>query len=106
METITLHDVLTIIDSGLPFGPIEFVTANKKSRTGGEWIRIPSAVKHEADAKSVIAPGSPAPAMSSGTRKNPRHFEHATRNLMLLPCGNIRKVHIRLITMFNNKIVT
>lgn len=88
-----------------PFGPIAFITADHKRGTGGEWIEIPIATKHEfvtTREKEKIAKAAPSSDM---VHRNPNHYENSTRNLRL-PNGEIRKVHLRLITQFNNLIVT
>lgn len=40
---------------------------------------------------------------TSSILKNPSHFSNATRNLVLFPSKQIRKVHIWLILTFNNQ---
>ena len=39
---------------------------------------------------------------SAFVSRNPKHFENSTRNIKL-PNGSIRKIHIRLVRVFNNK---
>lgn len=101
-DTILFKDMLTYLDSGQPFS-LSFVTYDKKRDTGGEWINVKSAVKFMAkghQTKSIEA-AQPSFTMLS---KNPKHFENSTRNIKLQN-GEIRKVHIRLIRLFNNKTV-
>lgn len=101
-DTILFKDMLTYLDSGQPFS-LSFVTYDKKRGTGGEWINVKSAVKFMAkgnQTKSIEA-AQPSFTMLS---KNPKHFENSTRNIKLQN-GEIRKVHIRLIRLFNNKTV-
>jgi hypothetical protein len=104
-RTITLQAALKIIDSGKSFGPIAFVTADKKKNSGGEWIEISSAAKHEFLTRREMDKIAKAAPASNMMHKNPNHYQNSTRNLRL-PNGEIRKVHIRLITQFNNLIVT
>jgi hypothetical protein len=81
---------------------IKFVTANRKKRTGGEVIEIDKAIKvigKGKDGKEII---DLRPNELPSKSKDPRHWINATRNL-LLPNGQIRKIHIRLIIEFNGR---
>lgn len=101
-DSILFKDMIAYLDSGQPFS-LSFVTHDKKRGTGGEWINVKSAVKFMAKgqlAKSIEA-AQPSFTMIS---RNPKHFENSTRNIKL-ENGSIRKVHIRLIRLFNNKTV-
>lgn len=102
-ETITLKEALQIIDSGRAFD-ISFVTANRQRDTGGEWITMKGCVKN-----SVLSNHQADKAISTQTfgkiKRDPRHYENSTRNIRVLATGEIRKVHIRLITIFNDKVV-
>jgi hypothetical protein len=100
METISLKEVLAIMDKKQPF-QIAFVTLNKKKKTGGEWIELLSAVKHT----TATIKGQPSTANEHRVYKNPRHYDNATRNLRNCLNGDLVKVHIRLIRRFNNKVV-
>jgi len=104
MESISLQKVIEIMDGKQPFS-IAFVTADSKKDSGGEWIYIPKAWKHEFATRKEIAAAQNAAPRSDMVRKNPNHYQNSTRNLRL-PNGEIRKVHVRLITQFNNQIVT
>lgn len=103
-ESITLKEVLSWMDSGQPFS-IAFITASKKSGTGGEWIEIAEATKSgwmtPADRKLQEKLQAP----SEGLRKDPKHYENSTRNIRIVANNDIRKVHIRLIRRFNGKTV-
>ncbi len=106
---IRLWDVLEIMDS---FDGIErpvrfqikFVTANRLQGTGGEIIELKDACKCSGKTKQgepIFAAKKNLPT-NDLVSKDPRHWTHSTRNI-LLPNGQIRKVHIRLIIEFNNK---
>jgi hypothetical protein len=99
-ETIGLKDMLSHLDSGQPFQSLEFVTLNKAKDTGGEWIKLEGARKHQTFSKPSTTIHQP----STVVHKNPQHYSNSTRNI-LLPNGEIRKVHIRLIRRFNGKTV-
>lgn len=100
METISLKDVLAIMDKKQPFS-IAFITCDKKKNKGGEWIDLPTAQKH--------ASSSLADQRTSNNEqrvyKNPKHYDNGTRNLVNCLNGELVKVHIRLIRRFNNKVV-
>jgi hypothetical protein len=108
-DFIRLWDVLDVMDSfdwrqkPVKF-QMKFVTANRQNGTGGEIIEVKGARKCSGKTKE----GRPIfsfPKNSADRDKaarDPRHWTHSTRNI-LLPNGQIRKVHIRLITEFNNK---
>jgi hypothetical protein len=102
-ETITLQKVLETIDSGDSFS-IAFVTTDLKRNTGGEFISIERCRKHDfltREEKAKIAKASPQTNM---LHRNPHHYENSTRNIVM-PNGEIRKCHIRLIRKFNGKTV-
>lgn len=91
------------MDTGAPFS-IGFVTDDEKRDTGGEWIKMEEARKHEfmnAAEKEKLAKAQP---VNRTPLRNPNHYPHSTRNL-ILPNGEIRKVAIRLIRRFNGKVV-
>jgi hypothetical protein len=81
-----------------PFS-IEFVTADTNRMTGGDLIKIEKAVLLQKNDKKILGSTSEAKAK---TRKNPNHWQNSTRNI-LLPNGEKRKLHIRLITKFNKQ---
>ena len=104
MQSITLQQVVQHMDSGNPFS-IAFVTADAKKKTGGEWVTIPEAVKHEFATRKEMAAIARAAPKTQMVHKNPNHYQNSTRNIRL-PNAEIRKVHLRLITVFNNLMVT
>lgn len=99
-DTVLFKDMIEYMDSGQPFS-LSFVTFDKKRDKGGEWINIQSAVKHMAKAAAQKAITAAQPTFNV-VSKNPHHFENATRNIKLKN-GSIRKIHIRLVRIFNNK---
>lgn len=91
-------------DTGHPVKfQMRFVTANRKEGTGGEIIEIKDGRKGVGkrggeivfDKRKVY---SDVPKLS----RDPHHWINSTRNL-ILPNGQIRKVHIRLIIEFNGQ---
>lgn len=89
------------MDAGEVFS-IGFRTCNITQQTGGEWIEYPIAVKqqhHFGESTKMVAAEKPA------YKKDPKHYENSTRNIRILPDGEIRKVHLRLIRRFNSKTV-
>lgn len=102
-SSITFQQALATIDTGENFS-VAFVTCDKNRKTGGEWIEIASARKHEYISKQEKARLEKIQPEADVVSKDPRHYENSTRNLMLAN-GEIRKVHIRLIRKLNGKTV-
>ena len=108
---IRLWDVLELMDSldgqGKPVRfQLKFVTANRLEKTGGEIIELKDACKcsvRTKKGKEIFAAKKNLPADNRIT-KDPNHWVNSTRNI-LLPNGQKRNLHIRLIIEFNNKIV-
>lgn len=106
---IRLWDVLEIMDTldgqGKPFRfQMKYITANRLQGTGGEIIELKDVCKCSGKTKQgkpIFASKKNFPSNDHAS-KDPRHWTHSTRNI-LLPNGQIRKVHIRLIIEFNNK---
>lgn len=102
MKTISLINVLQRMDeldhnSNPIMFNIKFVTADKKRMSGGEIIEIKYA-------KKCIGIRNNEAVFDTGNkkRKKPNHYINSTRNI-LCPNGQIRKIHIRLITEFNGQ---
>ena len=99
-EVLVKMDELDNKGHPIPFS-IKFVTANRKTGTGGEVIEIDKCVKcvgKKGDGTPIIDTrklGQPV-----APTKDPHHWANSTRNL-LLPNNQIRKIHIRLIIEFN-----
>lgn len=100
MDTITLKEVIERMDKGEIFS-IAFISFNKRENTGGEWIAFEQAYK----SKFQTATSHTNTTSQTTIRKDPKHFDNSTRNLVVLPEGNIVKVHLRLIRRFNSKVV-
>ncbi len=87
------------MDAGKLFS-IGFRTFDKRKDEGGEFIEYDLAVK----TKKIIGESRDEHTSSPRElRKDPKHFDNSTRNITVLPEGNIVKVHIRLICFFNAK---
>jgi hypothetical protein len=103
-KDITLKEVLNAMDAGEAFS-MSFITCDHTKGTGGEMITVARARKHDwlspADRKKQAA----LQPQGKMIKKDPRHFDNSTRNIMLLNNSDIRKVHIRLIRKFNDRIV-
>lgn len=104
-QTITLQKALQYMDTGNPFS-IAFVTADKKKHKGGEWVEINEAVKHEFLTRHELNLQKQFAPATEMVHKNPNHYQNSTRNLRIIKNAELRKTHIRLITMFNGMIVT
>lgn len=100
-DTILFADVIAYMDSGQPF-TLSFVSCDKKRKKAGEWVEIKSAVKLMATDKKKQSAIEQVQPIFEQVSKNPHHFENATRNIKLQN-GSLRKIHIRLIRIFNNK---
>lgn len=109
IEFIRLWDVLEIMDSvdaeGRPVRfQVKYITANRTTKEGGNIIELKDACKCSIRTKKgeeVFAHRKNFPITEKAAR-DPRHWDNATRNI-LLPNGQKRKLHIRLIIEFNNK---
>ena len=100
-KTISLQDAIAIMDTGTPFS-MAFVTCDQKKDTGGEWIELRNCRKQPfAVPKALKAAGKAVPKAKK-LSKNPNHYENSTRNI-ILGNGELRKVHLQLITMFNQQ---
>ena len=105
---IRLWDVLEIMDSIDEHGnPVRFqlkyVTANRSTKEGGEIIELKDACKcsvRTKQGKEIFSAKQNFPTNDRIT-KDPNHWVNSTRNC-LLPNGQKRKLHIRLIIEFNN----
>ena len=79
---------------------IECVTCNETQGTGGELLTLDGVVlaKHS---------GQPTGARRGGAAgSRPANEAHnGTRNFLLVASGEVRKVHVRLITLFNHETV-
>lgn len=83
---------------------VKFVTMDLKRGTGGEIIEVKGVRKTVGKRNGVAVMDTrerQTPA-EERERRNPNHFLNSTRNI-LLPNGELRKLHIRLIIEFNGK---
>lgn len=101
MDTIALKEMIEKMDKGEIFS-IGVRTCNLTQDTGGEWIEIEMATKNRDDLENVEKRD---PGGITGVRRNPNHFKNSTRNIRVLPEGNIMKIHLRLVRKFNGKTV-
>lgn len=102
-KTITLANVIDEMNSGRQFD-IEFVTCDEKRRTGGE-LKAYSGVIRSNTPKSPSG-GLAAPDKRTVKTKQPNHRYNSTVNLYIPreeKKNRFRKVHLRLITLFNGK---
>ena len=91
--------MLDHLDSGQPCNLV-VIAANRQANTGGDEMVFKAAKKYiqQLTAIKIVQPKESV----TKDKKNPSHFDHATRNI-LLPNGEIKKIHIRLIIEFNGK---
>ena len=82
----------------VPFS-VEFCTCDEERGTGGELIRLDNVVlARDRDSRPKRQTGATIPTPA----KEASEWENATRNFYILDNEQIRKAHIRLITLFNN----
>ena len=106
---IRLWDVLEIMDSVDALGnpvrfQVKYVTANRTTKEGGEIIEMKDACKCSVKTSKgeEVFPEKRHFQAIEKVSKDPRHWSNSTRNI-LLPNGQKRKLHIRLIIEFNHK---
>jgi hypothetical protein len=106
---IRLWDVLEIMESFDSLGrparfQIKFVTADRTTKEGGQIIELQDASKCSVRTKlgKEVFPQKKNIPFPDKVSKDPHHWTNSTRNI-LLPNGQKRKLHIRLIIEFNNK---
>ena len=96
-----LKDVIAIMDSGQEFS-IGFRTYSKTKDTGGEWRSFHRCRKKQDSSPAQATPGV---SITETNKKHPNHFAHFTRNIVVLPNGEIVKIRLRLVRKFNGKTV-
>jgi hypothetical protein len=108
-EFIRLWDVLEIMDFADVHGnpvrfQVKYVTANRTTKEGGEIIELKDACKCSVKTRKgeEVFPEKRHFQAIEKVSKDPRHWSNSTRNI-LLPNGQKRKLHIRLIIEFNHK---
>jgi hypothetical protein len=81
---------------------MKYVTHDKKRKTGGEIIEIIDGRKCVGKRKGKVVFDTRKKAEEPKKTRNPHHWTKSTRNV-ILPNGQIRKFHIRLIIEFNHE---
>lgn len=104
---ITVREMMDEMRSGAAF-TITWVTADRKRETGGQILHLINAVLVQRDPKTkkkkdFVSAATVADEDYLSGKKNPRHFENDTINLMKRGTQQIRKAHVMLITVFNGK---
>ena len=99
-ETIDLTTVIDHIDSHMPFD-IAYVTADKKRGTGGQIKQHKGWVKCDLSSQPEMVLRKNKIFMAEV--RSPNHQDHKTKNIMNPVTREIRKLHLRLICVFNNK---
>jgi len=110
-DTIYLKEVLNQMKTpdkeglAVPFS-IKARTYQRFSKTGGRMLSYETAklvmqetVKDRNSISSLMTKSKSRPSH----RKSPGHFENKTRNIRVLPSGDIKKINILFITEFNGK---
>lgn len=77
----------------IPFS-MDVCTLNYAANTGGERMHVKEAIYYRQKHVSKVL-----------RNRKPRHEENGTRNIQLIPSGEIRTIHVRLIEKFNGMTV-
>lgn len=110
-DTIYLQEVLqqmkTLDAQGkaVPFS-IAVRTWQRFSSTGGKmkrWAKAKLVMKEENPNANSILSLRQKPRQRTVLKKDPDHYANKTRNIKVLPEGNIKKINIRCIIEFNGK---
>ncbi len=101
---ITIKDVMTrLFDKTIrePFS-LTFISLDKERNKGGDIIKLEQAItpKSEFVKEALVNSGV---VFNETNKRNPNHQDNNTINLTIPGANNIIKVHIDLITEFNNK---
>jgi hypothetical protein len=107
LSTIMLNEVLRTLDSGAVVS-LAFRTWDARRNRGGEYVEFEACRihNHQTHAERLAERRAVKYAsVEARGHKNPQHFKNSTRNLVVMPSGEIRKLHIRLIRKFNGKTV-
>jgi hypothetical protein len=100
MVSVMLGEVLRTLDSGAECS-LAFRTFDFRKCRGGEYVDIEKCrIHHHKTHEERLEE-----RRELRYHKNPQHFKNSTRNVVVLPGGEIRKLHIRLIRKFNGKTV-
>lgn len=110
-QYIFLNEVLQTMSTldaqgfAVPFS-VSFRTLNRNSKTGGKLVKYPQAklvIKEENKNIDSIQSLRTVSTRKTTIKRNPNHWDNKTRNIKILPQGNIRKIHINHIIEFNNQ---
>jgi hypothetical protein len=110
MDTITIKEMLRVMESGETFSIDKAVSYDRKRKTGGDIIEYPEARLVQAEQEPTSdRPLTRVEQLKKQKARVPRHRKWYTRNIRLCigghPTGQIRKVHPPLILEFNGKTV-
>ncbi|WP_266206246.1 hypothetical protein [Pontibacter kalidii] len=103
---IRLKDALELMENATEPFSIRFAACDRKRGTGGYWVKLdkcymtgdqPKSKKKSTASVSTALQQTPP----SATPKQPHHYENYTRNLKVVPSGQIRKCSIWLIKEVN-----
>lgn len=97
-NVITMREAVQWIDSGKPFSCV-VCTLNVKLKTGGEWLTILEAKKHNVRSRQPTEREARLQSFSGKSK--------FVRNIVLLQQGqeteNLKTIHPSLLKTFNNK---
>ena len=82
---------------------IEFVTCDEAKGTGGELVSLDGVVL--AKLTTTLPRAAKASPGSAFFAKRANEWHNGTRNFYIVASKEVRKVHIRLITLFNHETV-
>ena len=89
----------------VPFS-IAVRTWQRYSRTGGNikrWDKAKMVMKEENPHVDSVLSLRQKPRQRTVLRRNPNHYQNKTRNIKVLPQGEIKTINIRCILEFNGK---
>lgn len=82
----------------VPFS-LEFCTFSRQRHTGGSVVKVERAILSRLDNQIHNKKGTGL----SNSSAVPSHFTNKTRNIKLIPSGEIIKFRIRMLLKFNNQ---
>jgi hypothetical protein len=112
--TIRLKDALALLDGPAPVA-VRWVTYDRRRQTGGEFRELPAArlgLGKRAAAEAALRPpaaseetdehradvAADGQVLIGSSPKDPAHWANATRNLVDTATGELKKIHIYLLT--------
>lgn len=105
MKVIHLGDALGLMvdenKNPVPFS-VTYVTCDIERKKGGDIIKLEKCMLSKKNVDYEKSGFQDPDAPVTGFTKNPNHYGHATRNVVL-PNGHVKKIHIRLILEFNGQ---